>query len=106
MEDTSIVARESGLHKDLTRSQIIMISLGGAIGTSLFLSSGIALGYAGPSVLLSYAITAYACYPGDHPVQVHFGDTLSSVVFAFDVVALIACGAGGLVSWQSLRNVR
>lgn len=59
MEDTSIVARESGLHKDLTRSQIIMISLGGAIGTSLFLSSGIALGYAGPSVLLSYAIAGF-----------------------------------------------
>jgi L-asparagine transporter-like permease len=59
LEDTSIVARESGLHKDLTRSQIIMISLGGAIGTSLFLSSGIALGYAGPSVLLSYAIAGF-----------------------------------------------
>ena len=56
MEDLSIVARESGLHKALSKSQIIMISLGGAIGTTLFLSSGIALGYAGPSVLISYAI--------------------------------------------------
>lgn len=35
-----------------------MISLGGSIGTSLFLSSGIALGYAGPAVLVSYAIAA------------------------------------------------
>ena len=59
LEDASIVARESGLHKDLTRGQIIMISLGGAIGTGLFLSSGIALGYAGPSVLVSYAIAAF-----------------------------------------------
>ena len=59
MEDSSIVVREGGLHKDLTRAQIIMISLGGAIGTSLFLSSGIALGYAGPSVLVSYAIAAF-----------------------------------------------
>jgi AAT family amino acid transporter len=59
LEDTSIVERESGLHKALTRSQIIMISLGGAIGTSLFLSSGIALGYAGPSVLISYAIAGF-----------------------------------------------
>ncbi len=56
MEDNSIVARESGLHKALSKRQIVMISLGGAIGTSLFLSSGIALGYAGPSVLISYAI--------------------------------------------------
>ncbi len=58
-EDTAIVAREGGLHKELTRAQSIMISLGGAIGTSLFLSSGIALGYAGPSVLVSYAIAGF-----------------------------------------------
>jgi L-asparagine transporter-like permease len=36
-----------------------MISLGGAIGTSLFLSSGIALGYAGPAVLVSFAIAGF-----------------------------------------------
>ncbi len=36
-----------------------MISLGGAIGTGLFLSSGIAIGYAGPSVLISYAIAGF-----------------------------------------------
>ena len=48
MDETSIVEREGGLHKDLTKAQVIMISLGGAIGTTLFLSSGIALGYAGP----------------------------------------------------------
>jgi len=59
LEKTSIVEREGGLHKDLTKSQIIMISLGGAIGTSLFLSSGIALGYAGPSVLVSYGIAGF-----------------------------------------------
>jgi len=59
LEVTSIVEREGGLHKDLTKGQVIMISLGGAIGTSLFLSSGIALGYAGPSVLISYAIAGF-----------------------------------------------
>jgi len=53
---TSIGSREAGLHKDLTQAQAIMISLGGSIGTSLFLSSGIAIGYAGPAVLVSYAI--------------------------------------------------
>ncbi len=56
LPDPSIVAREGGLHRDLTKGQVIMISLGGAIGTTLFLSSGVALGYAGPSVLVSYAI--------------------------------------------------
>jgi AAT family amino acid transporter len=59
LDDESILAREGGLHRALTRGQVIMISLGGAIGTSLFLSSGIALGYAGPSVLISYAIAGF-----------------------------------------------
>jgi L-asparagine transporter-like permease len=59
LDHSSIDAREGGLHKDLTRAQVVMISLGGAIGTSLFLSSGIALGYAGPSVLVSYAIAGF-----------------------------------------------
>src|SRR6201996_5380318 len=59
LEDTSIIAREGGLHKELSKRQIVMISLGGAIGTTLFLSSGIALGYAGPAVLLSYAIAGF-----------------------------------------------
>ncbi len=59
MTDTSVEAREAGLHKALTRGQAIMISLGGAIATSLFLSSGIALGYAGPAVMISYAIAGF-----------------------------------------------
>ena len=59
MADTSISEREAGLHRRLTQGQAVMISLGGAIGTSLFLSSGIALGYAGPAVLLSYAIAGF-----------------------------------------------
>ena len=56
MTITSIEAREAGLHKALTKGQAIMISIGGALGTTIFLSSGIALGYAGPGVLVSYAI--------------------------------------------------
>ncbi len=35
-----------------------MIGLGGAIGTGLFMGSGIAIGYAGPAVLVSYMIAA------------------------------------------------
>lgn len=52
------LAREAGLHKALTKRQITMIGLGGAIGTGLFMGSGLAIGYAGPAVLLSYAIGA------------------------------------------------
>jgi len=55
-----IAARESGLNKALTRSQVTMIGLGGAIGTGLFMGSGLAIGYAGPAVVLSFGIAALA----------------------------------------------
>ena len=52
--------REGGLRKELSKAQIVMIGLGGAIGTGLFMGSGIAIGYAGPAVILSYAIAGFA----------------------------------------------
>ena len=39
-----------------------MMGLGGAIGTGLFMGSGIAIGYAGPSVVLSYAIAGFIAF--------------------------------------------
>jgi L-asparagine transporter-like permease len=59
-DKSAVAARESGLHKALTRSQVIMIGLGGAIGTGLFMGSGLAIGYAGPAVVASFAIAALA----------------------------------------------
>jgi AAT family amino acid transporter len=59
-EASGIAGREAGLHKELTRAQLVMIGLGGAIGTGLFMGSGVAIGYAGPAVVLSYAIAAIA----------------------------------------------
>jgi len=55
---SNITSRETGLHKALTKRQVTMIAIGGAIGTGLFMGSGIAIGYAGPAVLISYAIAA------------------------------------------------
>lgn len=59
-DEAAIIEREAGLAKGLSRGQIIMIGLGGAIGTGLFMGSGIAIGYAGPGVLVSYLIAAFA----------------------------------------------
>jgi L-asparagine transporter-like permease len=53
------MAREQGLHRNLSAGQLSMIAIGGAIGTGLFLGSGFAIGFAGPSVLVSYGIGAF-----------------------------------------------
>lgn len=50
--------REEGLHRTLSSAQLAMIAIGGAIGTGLFLGSSFAISFAGPSVLVSYAIGA------------------------------------------------
>lgn len=49
---------EDGLRRDLSGRQIGMIALGGAIGTGLFLGSGLAIDHAGPAVLIDYAAGA------------------------------------------------
>ncbi|WP_374718303.1 amino acid permease [Neobacillus sp.] len=46
------------LKRDLTTRQLTMIAMGCAIGTGLFLGSGLAISTAGPGVLISYAIGA------------------------------------------------
>jgi amino acid transporter, AAT family len=48
LNGSAIIRREAGLHKDLKRSQVIMIGLGRAIG------------YAGPAVILSFAMAGFA----------------------------------------------
>ncbi|MEK5389945.1 amino acid permease [Margalitia sp. FSL K6-0131] len=53
-----IMEREKGLQRGLTTRQLSMIAIGGAIGTGLFLGSGLAISTAGPSVIVSYAIGA------------------------------------------------
>ncbi len=54
----AIENREKGLRRGLTSAQLTMLAIGGAIGTGLFLGSSFAIGFAGPSVILSYAIGA------------------------------------------------
>ncbi len=79
---TGIVAREAGLQRDLTPTQLAMIGLGSSIGTGLFLGSAIAVKLAGPAVILSFiggaciALTmmwALAEMAAAHPAAGSFG---------------------------------
>ncbi len=52
------VRREQGLARQLSTAQQAMMALGGAIGTGLFLASGLSVNVAGPAVIVSYVIVA------------------------------------------------
>ena len=56
------VAAEHGLSQALSRAQVVMIGLGGAIGTGLFLGSASRLHSTGPALLLSYAFVGVIAY--------------------------------------------
>src|SRR5690349_3973738 len=47
---------DAGYHQSLGKRQLMMIAIGGAIGTGLFLSSGGRLASAGPSLWIVYAV--------------------------------------------------
>lgn len=52
------VRNEQVLERQLSSVQQAMMAIGGAIGTGLFLLSGLAVGIAGPAVIASYVIVA------------------------------------------------
>ncbi|MFD1213274.1 amino acid permease [Arthrobacter sp. GCM10027362] len=61
--DQGFVERgDHGYRKTMSNFQIQMISLGGAIGTGLFLGLGSRLNAAGPALLLAYAATGAVAY--------------------------------------------
>ncbi len=57
-------------------------------------------------VMLGYGVTAWACYPGDHPQTAVAPGALFAAMIAFDAVALAACAAGAGVSWWAWRQTR
>src|SRR4051794_34861747 len=52
------VRTEQVLSRQLSAAQQATMALGGAIGTGLFLASGLSVNVAGPAIILSYAIVA------------------------------------------------
>lgn len=56
-----IVQREAGLQQQLSAGQMTMIAIGGAVGTGLFLGSGFAIGFAGPSVTIAERFGGECC---------------------------------------------
>jgi AAT family amino acid transporter len=63
------VALEAGLTRELSPRQLTMIALGGAIGTGLFLGSGISIGLAGPAVIVSYLLGAVIAFLMTHALS-------------------------------------
>jgi hypothetical protein len=57
-------------------------------------------------LMLGYGVSAYVCYPGDHPVSLASTGPLFAVLLLFDGVALAGCTVGAFVSWHAWRRVR
>lgn len=58
-----VPSNETNLHRNLKERHMVMIALGGTIGTGLFLASGQSLATAGPAgSLISYTIISVMVY--------------------------------------------
>jgi hypothetical protein len=57
-------------------------------------------------LMLSYAVTAQACYPGDHPEAIASAPSLKMAMLGFDGVAILAAMTGGIVAWLCLAKIR
>lgn len=56
-------------------------------------------------LILSYWVTAIACYGSDHPTTLIETGAMRSTLVIFDVVAIIACAAGVVLSYTVVRSV-
>ena len=56
----NLVGQTDQLHRALSARQVVLIALGGAIGTGLFLGTGRSLAIGGPgTMLICYTITGF-----------------------------------------------
>ena len=88
--ESDAVRREQVLARQLTSLQQTMMALGGAIGTGLFLASGLAVNVAGPAIILSYVFVA--------AVSLLLGRALSEMAVANPTAGSFGVYAGMFVS--------
>jgi amino acid transporter, AAT family len=86
----SDVRNERGLARQLSSVQQTMMALGGAIGTGLFLASGLAVNVAGPAVIVSTVIVA--------AISLLLGRALSEMAVAHPAAGAFGLYAGMYVS--------
>jgi len=86
----SDVHNEHGLSRQLSSVQQTMMALGGAIGTGLFLASGLAVNVAGPAVIVSTVIVAV--------ISLLLGRALSEMAVAHPAAGAFGLYAGMYVS--------
>jgi amino acid permease len=96
----SVVEKESGLHRGMKSRHIFMITLGGVIGTGLFLSTGYTINQAGPlGTILAYALGGLIMYL----VMLSLGELAVAmpVAGAFQTYAreFINPGTGFMIGW-------
>lgn len=92
------VQNEQVLARQLSAAQQAMMALGGAIGTGLFLASGLAVNVAGPAVILSYVIVA--------AVSLLLGTALTEMAVAHPTAGAFGVYAGMYVSPFAGYSVR
>ncbi|MBB5337056.1 amino acid permease [Pectinatus brassicae] len=62
IEQMRALVRASGMAKNLGVIDLILLGIGGVIGTGIFVLTGVAAAeYAGPAVMLSFIISGFAC---------------------------------------------
>jgi AAT family amino acid transporter len=88
--ESDAVRHEQVLARQLTSLQQTMMALGGAIGTGLFLASGLAVNVAGPAIILSYVLVA--------AVSLWLGRALAEMAVANPTAGSFGVYAGMFVS--------
>lgn len=91
MSDASTMATHPAPHRD--RAHFLWLLFGCSAAPIFWLGQ----------LILGYWVSAQICYGGVQPVDIASPATLRTELIVFDIVALVAALAGGVISWSSWR---